>query len=926
MKVDKKKLAKLMADDRPKKNYGPVVKGTACVTLCLALLGTGTVYRSLTMADRVSADALYGTVTANPSFRVQHMADMGTVDLQPGDGAVTVLTDWDGSHCVQLDDDGTVRMVTVRRVLYDEYTTDWLTTDSIAAASFLNSVNGADTEGYVLKEVWFGKDGTSENQSDFLVLPVPSMDGHADLSRVVLTNNPLHPGLSKAEGGRYLPDGDGNYTICVQDGDVVRLVFGTEELLEYAGADVYDYDVSDGGYYESGDFFHMGTKQPTSRQQDEKGIIYVNAIEEGIHEDANYSGTGPKLAFGGDGIGTDLAGESFSDELDTLNVYNYKRQEETHGTGVTKGLAAGVREDGSLKWSDGIRHLDLFGRGAMDGRTDYVDGEYSLVFRQDGFSRTLASVSHDGTETVTGLDRTMGSGFWILDGSPSSGTDGHDPLWGSSEGSIQYYRSGDRAPASFAASEDGQDHDRFFGLAFTEGFTLSPGYTGALEFLGYSDDDLWVFAGQVDGDGRVMADTVIQVADLGGVHDGAAYHCDLWDKIDRIPYGGDAQDWRLFVYWLERDGVSADCYLNFTLPEPAITDVKETCSVTVEAIDYRSANDMARTFLFDDGTHDMYHATYSDGTEAVITSGQEFPIPGGLSVNIDGLTEGTPFTVEETGRLGVWHSGNDGFEEGSVFAGTVGDDMNMAFLSTDGTGMLTVTAQADGGPEGGYAMRLTLQGAGTVEVSAMDGDNRPLGSRFTDGDGVLDLNIMAGGTLKLYGLPEDVSFLLEPQPVPGWHLSRILSDSAGTSGSHASGTLPARVTCRYEANETIDPGITMEQSVGGDWTRSGIVLGTGTLLSYRIKVTNPNDTPLGVTVTDTLPEGLTVVGSSLTDGCVEDGQELEWDLTLEPGSVKELSFTCQVDAEGTCTMENDAWVLLDNELVENAGALTVTIP
>lgn len=930
MKVDMNKLRgpdKAIEMNDQSIIYRRLAKKTACFVVCLLLFGIGTIGHSALNNDHVSADELYDESSVNPSFTVQHMGDVAAMDIQSGDGMVTVLTD-SGSGHVELMDDGTLETAISRVPLYEDYITNWQETNSIAAASFLNGADGSTANGYVLKEIWFGQNADSMNQSDFLVLSV--RDG--DISPVRLTNNPEHPNLSETAGGYYVADGYGEYMICIRDGDVIRLVFSMEEDFDYQDVKVFDYDVSDGGYYLEEDYYQKDEIHATSGQSNEDTMIYVDAIENGIHSSGNYSGKGAKFAFGGANIGTDLSNESLSGELDTLNVWNYAQQEATSGTGVTKGIVTGVAKNGLLQWADNISYPDLFGTGVANGKTSYTNEEYTFVFERKGFSRTLSSVQSVygvGTENLTALTSTGNmrtNRFWIMDTAPSYGTDGHDPMWGSGLSDISYYRNNDRAPEMFQMSDDGQDHNSFFGFCYTEDFTLSPGYVGPLSFFGYSDDDMWAFIGRVDENGQIMPDTVKQAADLGGVHDGAAYYCNMWDVIDKVPYGEEGQDWRLFVFWLERDGASASCYMNFILPEASIMDQHETGSVMIEAGNYTSENGAERTFLLDDGTCNRYQGSFPDGTSISIVSGKEFVIPGGSFINIIGLTAGDAFTVNETGKSKVWVSTGNGYEEMDGITGVVGTDTKATFLSTANDGMLTITADANGTPDGGYGLKLSMSSVKNMEISAMDGNYNPLGSRFTDDEGQLLVTLAAGETLVLYNLPNDIGFTLEPQDVPGWQVSEILLDNAEASGISVSGQFPAHVIYRYEEKEIQSPRIAIEQSVGDEWGTQEISLGVGTLISYKLIVSNPNDTPMNITVEDNIPEGLTVMPSSLSDDAELMDQTLRIQRMLAPDSIIELSFTCQVTADESCELKNSAWIMIQDEAVKESNIVTAIIP
>ena len=55
-------------------------------------------------------------------------------------------------------------------------------------------------------------------------------------------------------------------------------------------------------------------------------------------------------------------------------------------------------------------------------------------------------------------------------------------------------------------SDDGQNHNSFFGMQYAVTFTLTEDYVGPLEYYFFGDDDMWVFLDRQ------------LVCDIGGVH------------------------------------------------------------------------------------------------------------------------------------------------------------------------------------------------------------------------------------------------------------------------------------------------------------------------------------------------------------------------------------------------------------------------
>ena len=140
------------------------------------------------------------------------------------------------------------------------------------------------------------------------------------------------------------------------------------------------------------------------------------------------------------------------------------------------------------------------------------------------------------------------------------------------------------------------------------------------------------------------------------------------------------------------------------------------------------------------------------------------------------------------------------------------------------------------------------------------------------------------------------------------------------------GELPAYVVYRYVENEYQEPQITMEQSASGDWGTADIVLADVTRLSYKVTVTNPNDTPVSVSVEDDVPEGLEVIEATVNNEGTVDRQTVHWDVTLDPLSSVELSFTCQLTAFDPASLVNSAWIMDGDEASIKSNDVTVTIP
>lgn len=728
MKVDMNKLM----EQPPRKPCRGLVIGLTSLMLCLCLAAGGIVAYSVSNKSGVLAEGNYDRAEANPSFTVQQVADVTVPDAETGG-----IVGYDGE------------LVQCHTSLYKDYVTDWNTANTIGQMALAG-------DGFQLKEVWFGYDASSENESDFAIAEV-----NGDMDSIILTNNSENASLSAVKDGRYVQSGDNTYTICVADGMVVRLVFEEAEDWTYEDASVYDYDITDGGYYLEDDWYSKGALMATSAAADEEGAVYIDAVAGGINSESNYKASGTKLVFGSEGTGTDGA--------DALGF----------------GLVAGLDAYGNIRWADDISAPSLF-NGSAKGKTEY-DDNYSLGFAVKGYNKTLSCVESEWGTAADGLD-SVGE-FWIVDDAPSSGTDGHDLLWGEGSG-IWYYRSDDRAPMQLEA--EGEAHNRYFGLKYTEDFVLEPGYTGPMSVLAMADDDLWVLAARIGEDGRVITDSVVTVMDLGGTQAGRCY-MDMWDVIDPVEYGEEAQEWRLFIFYLERDGEDASLYLNMSLPkEGRSVEAREARSIELTAEDNGAAGD-ERWFMIKDAADNLYTVTYADGSEKTVAVGVPFTVPDGASVLLDGFGRDDVVAIAEEGTGLCWSSAGDGYAEGSTMQVEAGG--SASFLSSEEDGVVTLGAN---GPNNTYLFTLHLDGHANAPVPLMSEGLEPKGTLFTDKDGEAVVSVKSGEKLLLYGLPEDISLYIVPEAVEGERVAEIVIDDAIVDGSVVMGGSSAYADYTFE--------------------------------------------------------------------------------------------------------------------------------
>ena len=528
---------------------------------------------------------------ADPTFTVQVYGEAAVPEFMEEDGEIPVLFADGETRYVKPREDGTLPYETGMVRLYADDTTSFAQGHTEEELSPL-----AGVEGYELLAIQVGTDPEGE---------FVSYRGDS-----VLTNNP-----EAGEGYAYIPEGG-----------IVRFVYtGTEGTYTYADADVFDLDVTDGGYYRR---VNEKAIHETSGQAEEEGAIYVKTMEEGIHTPENYEGEGMRLSFGGEGIPTGYFGE------------------EINASGEVKtGMVSGLDGEGNLLFSEGTAFLPLFTEEELTGKTWYGDGAYSFAYEKRGVSETLYAVESEWGTAAEGLT-SVDAGFWIGDVRPSFGTDGHDIAWGNGSEDTRYLT--EDGSEALPATRYREIHNLFFGYRQERTFTLTPGYVGPLSLFACADDDLWVFLTPEGGEASL-------VLDLGGMHGAQGAYVDLWDVLSPIPYGEEGETYTLTVLGLERDGVDALLYLETNLPDGELPE-GERRDVSVSAQESGS-------FVFDNGTRNLYWAEYPDGTGFDLVSGEPFPLEAGQEIVIRGITGGT-LTREGEGE--TWHGADGSYEKGNA--------------------------------------------------------------------------------------------------------------------------------------------------------------------------------------------------------------------------------------------------------------------
>ncbi|WP_251159172.1 DUF7601 domain-containing protein [Caniella muris] len=221
-------------------------------------------------------------------------------------------------------------------------------------------------------------------------------------------------------------------------------------------------------------------------------------------------------------------------------------------------------------------------------------------------------------------------------------------------------------------------------------------------------------------------------------------------------------------------------------------------------------------------------------------------------------------------------------------------------LPATGSLVLSKTVEGDGLTPEDYLRNFSF------EVLLHDGDGNELTGSFhyygRDRAGLVKsgdvLPLHHGEELVVQGLPEGcVATVTELEangdgyytyPASGKHEEVVEAD-----GTHRADFVNVRGT-RPAPPEL---SIVKEQAVGeGDFTGDTLDVGPGDVVTYRMTVTNGGEGPArDVVVTDEVPEGLTLVEGSASDGASVEGGVVRWELgVLAAGESRTVSFQVTV--------------------------------
>lgn len=577
--------------------------------------------------------ALYAASTPNPQFKVQYYANLPRVANTNDTGLSKLdVIDTSGGELpkngkdtpktinIYIDEENGNKIKTEEQLteIYKEKEFEYIKAPNI---NYFNSL--IDNGSYDMKAVWIlkdGKDPESENEEDWTVIE--------NLETLHFTNKPESE--KEDENERY---------VLIRSGTVIRLIYDVKEQKQDVPVTFYDYDISDGNIRGSGD------------------VKIINTEAHGINNEGNCAAKN-KYAFGNNNAGTNFGTVTWNEN--TINKFN------TNGfKGCTFGLVSKAVGD-EVEFN--VPAPKIFGTSGAIGKTILAD-EYSLNFNRLGDTYTLSSV---GNTSVGKLDsfvymgmnsskeKIWSNNFWPMDSAPSWGAAGHDMKWGNAANKKNLrFEPGNDEWKALPVSDDGLDHNSYFGMHYAVEFDLGEDYAGPLEYYFFGDDDMWVFL-----------DDETLVCDIGGVHSSVGEYVNLWDYLKDENGNNKVGTHTLKFFYTERGASGSTCWMQFTLPSVTalkppqntgslqvgktvrdkqtgeIVDNNEEFEFTIEFTDGGNGN------LRDDYSYTRFRKVPGGRDEVVcqdlvISSGTEFKLKNNEYIVIDYLPVGTNYVITE---------------------------------------------------------------------------------------------------------------------------------------------------------------------------------------------------------------------------------------------------------------------------------------
>ena len=562
--------------------------------------------------------------------------------------------------------------------------------------SYINKL--MDSPSYTLKQLWVRETGDINGTSS---------DGWK------VYNDPGSVHFTNRQGVT------GDNVVHIQDGTVIRLVYDTKEARQKFPANFYDYDIS-GGQDSAGRYL-------TGRN----GINAESNYKKSRNEQRTWRSYCDVLAFGNDNCGTGMSRYKFDGVF--LNKYSTKwtdSNKETHIIGAdqygcTFGLADSLKDE-KIVYNEWLVAPNLFNEGTANGKTIYTN-DSSLTFSRVGDTYTLSAATVGGVGTISDLQylfnpspsstTTYGTiftnDFWPLDGA----TNGADPLFGKDTPVFYGYDADAQGEDTsktnvwketagrLPVSDDGNNHNCFFGMQYAVKFTLTADYVGPLEYYFFGDDDMWVF----------LDDTL--VCDIGGVHSSVGEYVNLWDYLEK-ENRTESETHTLTFFYTERGASGSTCYMNFTLPSVSGVNIEQKTSDLEVRKQVVGQDESAPDFEFnirfydqngnpvlDDYAYTKYDKDGRDlNGDLVVHDGDTFTLKDGQYIRIKYLPFFLRYTITEVSR--------DGYTVSSTINGGITDDSSTAYGTILNTGQMNTVL---------FTNTMTYPNAITLQKQDLDG-------------------------------------------------------------------------------------------------------------------------------------------------------------------------------------------------------------
>lgn len=607
--------------------------------------------------------ALAEEIVANPKYRVQYYANIQVMDEDVSGATKVEIIDTSNKESIENGSGGRLptnsptlpmknfylqesKEVAGRyEVIYKDVLSEIFTSDEYNMVEFpgvknVNKFESRDPQGishYTLSEVWVlkkDKKADSLSKEDWTVYD-------KDVDSITFTNNPKETSDS---------------SIFVDNGTVIRLVCDREESVHNNDVVFHDYDITDGNVY-SNDIGMYPYKEGVLGDRNSKGTLYTKAYKQGIN--SNCGDSTPQIGFGNlvgvTGVNEDVyGGYTINKGNDTKRVYRK----------CSFGLVKNYLKDGYPEFK--MAAPDLFSPEEQNGKTSIYNHE--LGFKRTGDTYTLTNV----TGTATGdLDLFIDRGqswapqgeptfrmwqnqFWPMDYADSWGIEGHDVKFGGTSTQGIRKANGGEKTSDFPSSDDGEDHNSYFGMNFTVEFSLTDDYVGPLNYYFFGDDDLWVFL-----DDRL-------ICDIGGVHQVTGEYVNLWDWIPKEPGSTNkAGSHTLKFFYTERGASGSTCWMQYTLPSVATVPVdnptgnlKNTLRVNKSVTGVETEEPFEFKIYFEDSSgktlNNYYGYKIVEGEEdalveeGTIKDSESFWLKADQSIIVRGLPKGAKYTIKET--------------------------------------------------------------------------------------------------------------------------------------------------------------------------------------------------------------------------------------------------------------------------------------